>query len=303
MYYDLSISFPYLFLITPLSFYSMSFYSISVLQSIFFSVTPSSLIILLPSHSLSLFIIFLSFFLFIPFHIILSHSILILSFIYFHFNATVLSSSSSLFYKPLSLIRFSTSFLFSSLFPYIILFQFYSSYCFSSPLSLPLSSSIFINAQFLLFLLFSPIIQSLYSFHLLLYHSYSFPYSISFNHFFRHIINHFLLLFPIYFNHSFFNKHNNQISTYSYTLNSFLLLLFINNTIVVNIIPNTINSIITHTLTHTLLSSILLTQHTSLLLLFNIQSITTAIYTHYFYLSILSLTFAYSPASHYLYLH
>ena len=37
--------------------------------------------------------------------------------------------------------------------------------------------------------------------------------SISFNHFFHHIINHFLLLFPSHFNHSSFNKHNNQIST------------------------------------------------------------------------------------------
>ena len=47
------------------------------------------------------FIIYPSLFPFIPFHIILSHSILIPSFILFHFNATVLSSSSSLFYKPL----------------------------------------------------------------------------------------------------------------------------------------------------------------------------------------------------------
>ena len=37
--------------------------------------------------------------------------------------------------------------------------------------------------------------------------------SISFNHFFHHIINHFLLLFPSHFDHSFFNKYNNQIST------------------------------------------------------------------------------------------
>ena len=150
MYYDLSISFPYLSLITLLFFYSISFYSYSysfspmpihfivshssirhhtqLLMSIhshlntpyplssfmlsrFYSVIhislhPPSLFYSIFIHPLipflSLFIIYSSFFPFIPFHIILllpfsSHSIL-------HsipFNTTLLSSSSSLFYKPL----------------------------------------------------------------------------------------------------------------------------------------------------------------------------------------------------------
>ena len=176
MYYDLSISFPYLSLITPLSFYSISFsaysypvspmplissvfiplfvialnfsfpfilisthpilsflafYSISILQSIFFSVTLSSLIILLPSHSsshshsLSLFIIFLSFFPFIPFHIILSlsfysHSVLHL----FPFQ----HHSPFLFFLSLlqTTIGFDSLLLFSSLFPYSFLLSFSS---------------------------------------------------------------------------------------------------------------------------------------------------------------------------------
>ena len=149
MYYDLSISFPYLFLITTLSFYSLSFYAYSYLFSpmpIHFIVSHSSIRhhtqLLMSIHShlntpyplssfmlsrfysvihislhppslfysifihplipfLYLFIIYSSFFPFIPFHIILSHSILILSFILFHFNTTLLYSSSSLFYKPL----------------------------------------------------------------------------------------------------------------------------------------------------------------------------------------------------------
>ena len=139
MYYDMSISFPYLSLITPLSCYSLSFYAYSYLfssipihfigshfsirhrtqllisihshintpypipsfmlfdfyPSIHFllSLIPSSLIILLPSHSSShhsshSFLSTSS----------LSHSILIPSFISFHFNTTVLYSYSSLFY-------------------------------------------------------------------------------------------------------------------------------------------------------------------------------------------------------------
>ena len=134
MYYDLSISFPYLSVITPLSFYSISFYAYSFHR---FSFLYS------PSHSTSHFHSFSSqhtlsspFFhsvpvlFFNPYRLIchsilphystpfsfllhhhsshsflstssLSHSILIPSFILFHFNATLLSSSSSLFYKPL----------------------------------------------------------------------------------------------------------------------------------------------------------------------------------------------------------
>ena len=138
----------------------------------------------------------------------LSHSILIPSFIHFHFNTTLLYSSSSLFYKH-SFIRFSTS---------ILLF---------------VPRLLSITILLLLLLLLTPLstiilfhthshtlhsihsllsFRSFYSNHLL-YHSYSFPYSLSFNHFFYHIINHFLLLFPSHFNHSSFNKHNNQIST------------------------------------------------------------------------------------------
>ena len=67
----------------------------------------SSLITLLPSHSSSrsLSLSFHHLLIILPIHSFtsssLSHSILIPSFILFHFNATVLSSSSSLFYKPL----------------------------------------------------------------------------------------------------------------------------------------------------------------------------------------------------------
>ena len=154
MYYDMSISYPYLSLITPLSFYSISFsaysYPVSpmpihfigsfpsirhrtqLLISIhsrlntpyplssfmlfhfypsihFLSLIPSSLTTLLHSHSSShhsshSFLSTSS----------LSHSILIPSFILFHFNATLLSSSSSLFYKPLldSILSFYSILLF-----------------------------------------------------------------------------------------------------------------------------------------------------------------------------------------------
>ena len=143
MYYDLSISFPWLSLITPLSFYSISFYAYSYLFSPFpihfigshfsirhrtqllisihshlntpyplpsfilsqfyssihivLSVIPSSLTTLLHSHSSS----HHSSHSFLSTSSSLSHSILIPSFILFHFNTTVLSSSSSFFYKPL----------------------------------------------------------------------------------------------------------------------------------------------------------------------------------------------------------
>ena len=143
MYYDLSISYPYLSLITPLSCYSISFsaysYPVSSIpihfigshssirhrtlllisihshlntpyplssfmlsrfySSIHFllSLIPSSLTTLLPSHSSS----HHSSHSFLSTSSSLSHSILIPSFILFHFNATVLSSSSSLFYIPL----------------------------------------------------------------------------------------------------------------------------------------------------------------------------------------------------------
>ena len=141
MYYDLSISFPHLSLITPLSFYSLSFYSYSYSFSpipihfigshssirhrtqllisihshintpctlssfipfpfypsihIVLSVIPYSFTTLLPTHSSS----HHSSHSFLSTSSSLSHSILIPSFILFHFNATLLSSSSSLFYK------------------------------------------------------------------------------------------------------------------------------------------------------------------------------------------------------------
>ena len=145
-----------------------------------------------------------------------------LSPILFSFHPSSISISTPLSYTLLplsftnhSLIRFSPSILFSSLFPDSFLFPFYSSYCFSSPLSLSLSSSIFIRTHSILFILFSPIFRSFYSNHLL-YHSYSFPYSLSFNHFFFHFINHFLL-FPINSHslRSLFLQQTHQISTYS----------------------------------------------------------------------------------------
>ena len=92
----LNFSFPFIFISTHPILSLLAFYSISILQSIFSSLSlhPPSLfysilihpLIILPIHS---------------FHIILSHSILIPSFILFHFNTTLLYSSSSLFYKPL----------------------------------------------------------------------------------------------------------------------------------------------------------------------------------------------------------
>ncbi|KAK8823996.1 hypothetical protein WA538_001282, partial [Blastocystis sp. DL] len=133
----------HLSVITPLSFYSISFYAYSYpvssilihivgsypsirhrtqllmsihshlntpsllhsfILSLFYSsihivlsLIPSSLTTLLPSHSSS----HHSSHSFLSTSSSLSHSILISSFILFHFNATVLSSSSSLFYKPL----------------------------------------------------------------------------------------------------------------------------------------------------------------------------------------------------------
>ena len=180
MFYEMSISFPYLSLITPLSFYSISFYSysysfspmpihihsllclfissvliplfaialnfsfpfifisthpilslllcypISILQSIFFSVTSHSPLhppSLLYSILIHLLILVLSLYSssthhsshsFLSTSSSLSHSILIPSFIHFHFNTTLLYSSSSLFYKPLfdSILSFYSILLF-----------------------------------------------------------------------------------------------------------------------------------------------------------------------------------------------
>ena len=230
MYYDLSISFPYLSLITNLSCYSISFSaysypvssilihivgyhssirhrtqllisihshlntpyplssfmlfpfypSIHILLCHFTLSSPSSLTTLLHSHSsshscsLSLFIIYPSLFPFIPFHILslpfYSHSIL--------HPIPFQHHSPFLFFLSLlqATIGFDSLLLFFSLFPYSFLFPFFS--CFSSPLSLPLSSSTLIHATSIQFILFSPIFRSFYSNHLL-YHSYSFPYYLS----------------------------------------------------------------------------------------------------------------------------
>ena len=259
MYYDLSISYPYLSLITNLSCYSISFsaysYPVSsipihfigshfsirhrtqLLISIHFHInTPyplpsfmlfhfypsihilifhsilsssSSLITLLHSHSSS----HHSSHSFLSTSSSLPHSLLFPSFILFHltqlsFPLLPLSSTSH------SLIRFSPYILFFSLFPYSFLFSFYSSYCFSSTLSTIVLFHIHSHTlHSVRSLLSNPLTLFFYSYHLLLHHSYSFPYSLSFNHFFYHIINHYLLLFPSHFDHSFFNKHNNQIST------------------------------------------------------------------------------------------
>ena len=216
MYYDMSISYPYLSLITPLSFYSISFsaysYPVSPMPIHFIGSFPSirhrtQLLIsvhfhlntpyLLPSFILSLFyssihfllslissslttpfsFILSSFFPFIPFHIILSlpyysHSI-------FH-PIPYQHHSPILFFLSLlqATLWFDSLLLFSSLFPDSYLLPFYSSYCFSSPLSLPLSSSTLIRTHSILFILFSPIFRSFYSNHLL-YHPYSFPYYLS----------------------------------------------------------------------------------------------------------------------------
>ena len=262
MYYDLSISFPYLSLITPLSFYSISFsaysYPVSsmpiliigsypsirhrtlllisihshintpypLLSCILFHFYPSIHILLchsiLPHYSTPFSFIF-SFSFSLPLH----HLLIILPIHSFPHHPLSFYSHSVLHPIPfqrhcpflfflsllqtLSLIRFSPSILFSSLFPYIILFSFYSFYCFSSPLSSIILFHIHSRSIYSV-----PSLLSYHSISLLLsspsYHSYSFPYSISFNYFFFHIINHFLLLFPSHFNHSFFNKHNNQIS-------------------------------------------------------------------------------------------
>ena len=220
MYYDMSISYPYLSLITPLFFYSISFYSYSypvspipihfigshssirhrtqLLISIHFhlntpsllhsfilslfyssihivlSLIPSSLTTLLPSHSSS----HHSSHSFLSTSSSLSHSILISSFILFHFNATLLSSSSSLFYKPLldSILSLHSILLFVPIHHSIpILFLL---------LLTPLSTIILFhihsrNIYSIHSLLSNPLTHSIYSYHLLLYHSYSFPYYLS----------------------------------------------------------------------------------------------------------------------------
>ena len=172
MYYDLSISFPYVSLITSLSCYSISFYAYSypvssipihfigshfsirhrtqLLISIHFhintpyplpsfmlfhfypsihillSLTPSSLTTLLHSHSSS----HHSSHSFLSTSSSYSHSLLIPSFILFHLTQLsfpLLPLSSTSHYR----IRFSPSILLFV--PILLLFSFYSSYCFSSP--------------------------------------------------------------------------------------------------------------------------------------------------------------------------
>ena len=270
MYYDLSISFPYLSLITNLSCYSISFsaysYPVSsipihivgshfsirhrtqLLISIHFHInTPYPLPSFILSQFYSSIHIVLSVIPFSPLHppsllysilihllililspysssthhsshsflstsSSLSHSILIPSFIHFHFNTTLLYSSSSLFYKSLfdSILSFYSILLFVPRLPSITILLLLLL------LLTPLSTIILFHTH-------SHTLHSVHS--LLSYLSFfllepsSLPFlfipllSISFNHFFHHIINHFLLLFPSHFNHSSFNKHNNQIST------------------------------------------------------------------------------------------
>ena len=167
---------------------------------ILLSFSPSSLTTLLPSHSSS----HHSSHSFLSTSSSLPHSLLFPSFILFHLTQLsfpLLPLSSTSHYR----IRFS---------PSILLFV---PRLLSIPILLTLLSTI---------ILFHTHSRNIYSIHSLLsYLSFfllepsSLPFlfipllSISFNHFFYHIINHFLLLFPSHFNHSSFNKHNNQIST------------------------------------------------------------------------------------------
>ena len=108
----LNFSFSFILISTHPILSLLSFCPSSILQSISSYLSFHSLLFILPYYSTPF-----SFILSFPFSIFsssthhsshsflststLSHSILIPSFIHFHFNTTVLSSSSSLFYKPL----------------------------------------------------------------------------------------------------------------------------------------------------------------------------------------------------------
>ena len=184
----LNFSFPFILISTHPILSLLLCYSLSILQSIFSSLSfhPPSLLYSILIHPLII----------LPIHSF-PHP---LSPILFSFHPSSYSISTPLSYTLIHLsstnhyrIRFSPYILFFSLFPDSFLFPFFS--CYSAPLSLPLSFPIFTRTHSILFILFSPIFRSFYSNHLL-YHSYSFPYSLSFNHFFFHIIIHFLL-FPI----------------------------------------------------------------------------------------------------------
>ena len=258
MYYDLSISYPYVSLITPLSFYSISFYAYSYLFSpipIHFIGSHSSirhrtqLLISIHSHINTPYPLpsFMLFHFYPSIHILLSFSPSSLTTLLHSHSSSHHSSHSSSHHSSHSFLSTSSSYSHSILIPSFILFHLTQ----LSYTLLPLSSTSHYRIRFspsillfvpillsilillLLLLLLTPLstiilfhihshtlhsihsllsFRSFYSNHLL-YHSYSFPYSLSFNHFFYHIINHFLLLFPFHFNHSSFNKHNNQIST------------------------------------------------------------------------------------------
>ena len=167
----LNFSFPFIFISTHPLFSLLSFYPFSILQSIlsYLSFHPPSLLYSILIHPLII----------LPIHSF-PHP---LSPILFSFHSSSISISTPLSYTllPLSFtntLLFDSLLLFFSLFPYSFLFPFYSSYCFSSPLSLPLSSSTLIHATSILFILFSPNFRSFYSNHLL-YHPYSFPYYLS----------------------------------------------------------------------------------------------------------------------------
>ena len=135
---------------------SLFFYAIPFLSFNPFSPLSHSI---LPPYSTPFSFILSSFFPFIPFHIILSHSILILSFILFHFNTTILYSYSSLFYIQLldSILSLHSILLFVPIHHSIpILFLLLLTF-------LPLSFSIFIHATSILFLLFSLIFSLILS--------------------------------------------------------------------------------------------------------------------------------------------
>ena len=205
----LNFSFPFIFISTHPILSLLLCYSISILQSIFLSFIPYS-----PLHPPSLlYSLLIHPLIILPIHSFPHHPLSPILFL-FHPSSYSISTPLSFPLLPLSStshyrIRFSPSIVLfvPRLLSILILLLLLLLLTF-----LPLSSSIFIRTHSILFILFSPIFRSFYSNHLL-YHPYSFPYSLSFNYFFHHIINHFLLLFPSHFDHSSFNKHNNQIST------------------------------------------------------------------------------------------
>ena len=149
----LNFSFPFILISTHPILSLLLCYPVSILQSIFLSIlphysTPFSFILSFPfsifssstHHSSHSFLYTSS---------SLSHSILIPSFILFHFNATVLSSSSSLFYIQLldSILSFYC--------PLCSQTPFY----YHSPHTSLFFSSIFIYATSIQFILFSPILS------------------------------------------------------------------------------------------------------------------------------------------------